>query len=296
TGNLNKEDDIVVLAALNLVRAQDLMFRDISTLSDGERQKVLIARALAQEPDIILLDEPTMHLDLKHRMEVMSILHDLCREKGICVVASLHDIEVAAKVSDRVALIKDDAIIAFGTPEDILRDDTVAKLYDFSNASFNRLLGNIEIRTKADKAKVFVIGGMGSASVLYRLLTKKGYEVATGVLLKNDIDYFVAKALGIQCIVQDELDIISMESIGQAFKIMEQCDFVIDAGFEAVHLNMANLELLTSAITLEKKIFCMNSCEERKTFNNQDISKVKFSKTESNLVAAMEERQEREIA
>ncbi|MCK5101040.1 MAG: ABC transporter ATP-binding protein [Desulfobacteraceae bacterium] len=296
TGNLNKEDDIVVLQALNLVHAQDLMFRDISTLSDGERQKVLIARALAQEPNIILLDEPTMHLDLKHRMEVMSILHDLCREKGICVVASLHDIEVAAKVSDRVALIKDDAIIAFGTPEDILMDDTVSKLYDFSNASFNRLLGNIEIKTKADKAKVFVIGGMGSASVLYRLLSKKGYEVATGVLLKNDIDYFVAKALGIQCLVQDTLDVISMESVEQASKIMEQCDFVIDAGFEAAGLNMANLELLAKAITLKKTVFCMNSCEERKTFNYQDISKIKFSKTESNLVAALEERQEKEIA
>ena len=228
-----------------------------------------------------------MHLDLKHRMEVMSILHDLCREKGICVVASLHDIEIAAKVSDRVALIKDDAIIAFGPPEDILRDDTVSKLYDFSNARFNRLLGNIEIRTAADKAKVFVIGGMGSASVLYRLLSKKGYEIATGVLLKNDIDYFVAKALGIQCLVQDDLDVISMESVQEAAKILKQCDFVIDAGFETAGLNRANLELLTGAIVLKKKIFCMNGCGQRKMFYDQNISGIRFSKTESQLVASM---------
>lgn len=288
TGNLNSKDDKIIIQALNLVRAGDLMFRDISTLSDGERQKVLIARALAQEPAIILLDEPTMHLDMKHRMEVMSILHDLCREKGICVVASLHDLEVAARVSDRVVLVKDEAIIASGPPEDILKDDTVSELYDFSNACFNRILGNIEIRTKPNRAKVFVVGGMGSASVLYRLLSKKGYEIATGVLLKNDIDCFVAKALGIQCFVQNNMEAISMANVREAAKTLEQCDFVIDAGFETAGLNKSNLELLTTAITLKKKIFCMNNGEERKIF--KDIFGIRFSKTESRLVASMEEK------
>ena len=140
TGKLSPEDDCVVMEALTLVRAEDFLFRDLSTLSDGERQKVLIARALAQEPSVILLDEPTMHLDLKHRMEVMSILQGLCRKKGILVVASLHDVDVAARVSDKVALVKDGSITAFGPPEDVLRGDIVSELYDFSNICFNPIL------------------------------------------------------------------------------------------------------------------------------------------------------------
>ena len=173
TGRLSEKDDAVIQEAISLVHAQDLIMRDMMTLSDGERQKALIARALAQEPDIILLDEPTMHLDLKHRMEVMSILKDMCRAKGICVVASLHDIEVASRVSDRVVLIRKGAIRGFGPPEDVLEEGTVESLYDFSDARFSRLLGSIEFSNRTEKERVFVVGGMGSASVLYRLLSKK---------------------------------------------------------------------------------------------------------------------------
>ncbi|CCK82355.1 ABC transporter ATP-binding protein [Desulfobacula toluolica] len=291
TGRMNSQDDDAVMESLNLVRAQHLVFRDLSTLSDGERQKVLIARALAQEPAIILLDEPTMHLDLKHRMEVMSILQGLCREKGICVVASLHDVEVAAKVSDRVVLIKDGMLHAFGSPEDVLQEDTVSDLYDFSNACFNRMLGNIEIRNRADKARVFVIGGMGSASVLYRLLSKKGYEVITGVLLKNDIDYFVARSLGIQCLVQDSLDIISSQSVQGAVEALKACDFIIDTGFETAGLNRANLDLITTALALKKPIFCMGSPKNREMLNRPDLSDVWFTKTESRLVDLVEEKE-----
>ncbi len=290
-GNLNIKDDKIVNQSLDLVHAGNLMFRDISTLSDGERQKVLIARALAQEPLIILLDEPTMHLDLKHRMEVMSILHDLCREKGICVVASLHDLEVAAKVSDRVVLIKNDKILGFGHPEDILHNDTVSGLYDFSNACFNRVLGNIEIRTKPDRGRAFVLGGMGSASVLYRLLSKKGYMISTGVLLKNDIDYFVADALGAQCFVRDNLDEISKDKLDEILKLMEQCDFVIDSGFEENAINKANIEILTKALKLNKKVFSMTSQGQRNVFNLDNDLNIVFSKTESDLVNMMEKKE-----
>ena len=110
---------------------------------------MLIARALAQEPRLILLDEPTIHLDLKHRMEVMSILQNLCRERGITVVASMHDVDIAAKISDQVVLIKDGGIVAWGTPEDTLNKKSVAALYDFDGASFNPDLGSIEIRCNA---------------------------------------------------------------------------------------------------------------------------------------------------
>jgi iron complex transport system ATP-binding protein len=105
-----------------MVGAGDLAGRYFERLSDGEKQKIILARALAQEPRLILLDEPTVHLDLKHRLEVMSILRSLCREMNVAVVASLHDIDVASRVSDQVALISGGGLEAFGPPEVILDD------------------------------------------------------------------------------------------------------------------------------------------------------------------------------
>ena len=232
TGRLTPKDDAAVTEALALVRAEHLAFRDLTTLSDGEKQKVFIARALAQEPAVILLDEPTVHLDLKHRMEIMTILQGLCRDKGISVVASLHDLEVAAKVSDRVALIQGDSIIALGAPEDVLAEGTISDLYEFSNACFSRMLGNIEIHSRKDRARVFVAGGMGSSAVLLRLLAKRGYQISCGMLMKNDIDTYVAQSLGAQCLVQEELGPVSSDLLDRALAEMKACDLVVDTGFE----------------------------------------------------------------
>ena len=92
-GRLGPADHRAVGQALAAVHAEELARRPFSDLSDGERQKALVARALAQQPRLLLLDEPTIHLDLKHRMEVITILRDLCQTRGITVVASLHDID-----------------------------------------------------------------------------------------------------------------------------------------------------------------------------------------------------------
>lgn len=289
TGRLDSGDDQAVMEALTMVRAQDLMFRDMATLSDGERQKILIARALAQEPEIILLDEPTMHLDLKHRMEIMSILKDMCRRKGICVVASLHDIEVASRVSDRVALIQNNTIARFGPPEDVLMEDTVSDLYDFCDVGFSRLLGNIEFRGNMEKGSVFVIGGMGSASVLYRLLSKKGYQVRTGVLFKNDVDYHVAKSLNISPLIEETLKPISGHSIHAAVNMLKDCDAVVDAGFETADLNMENLTLIDSANQLGKPVFRLNSIRKASAMR-PEIPTDMTADTESALVSLIERK------
>jgi len=287
TGRLDREDDAAVSRALALVRAQDLMFRDLDTLSDGEKQKVFIARALAQEPSIILLDEPTIHLDLKHRMEIMAILQELCREKKICVVASLHDLEVAAKVSDRVALIREKSVWAFGPPEDVLNQASVSELYDFSNACFCPMLGNIEIQSRADHARVFVVGGMGSGTVLYRLLAKRGYDIVTGVLMKNDIDHVVASSLGAWCLTQTDPAQVSPKLVSTAMDALESCDLVVDTGFKTNLLNQANLELLDRALVLGKPVFAMDCGQGRKGYKTRP-DQVWSADRETGLVDLME--------
>ena len=286
TGRLSEKDDAVIQEAISLVHAQDLIMRDMMTLSDGERQKALIARALAQEPDIILLDEPTMHLDLKHRMEVMSILKDMCRAKGICVVASLHDIEVASRVSDRVVLIRKGAIRGFGPPEDVLEEETVSSLYDFSDARFSRLLGSIEFSNRTEKERVFVVGGMGSASVLYRLLSKNGYPVSTGILLKNDVDFHVAQSLKLTTLAQEELGPVSGSSVDRALEELKNCSAVVDAGFEAASLSCENLRLISAARDFGKPVFRLNGIRPgiNGTGQRPEVPEAMTADTESALV------------
>ncbi len=262
-GRLRRRDREVVNRALAAVQAAKLAGRDFSTLSDGERQKILVARALAQEPRILLLDEPTAHLDLRHRLEVMAILRNLCREHGLTVIASLHDIDIAAKVSDRVVLVKEGGICAAGYPEKVLTDTTVTRLYNFTAASFDQRLGGIEFKGRSDRQKVFVIAGMGSGATLYRLLNKHGYRISTGVLHSNDLDYFVARSLDSVCISQEPAASIAGPVLEWALVELKSCDLVIDSGFAAGRIYRDNLALVEKAISCGKPVFSLRPPTER---------------------------------
>lgn len=286
-GRLNTRDEEVVHNSLTAVNAGNLVDREFTSLSDGERQKVLVARALAQEPQILLLDEPTAHLDLKHRVEVMSILRNLCATQGITVIASLHDVDIAAKVSDMVALVKDGGITGWGSPEEILGDREVAELYDFDSASFNRQLGSIELRGKEDREKVFVVGGMGRGAAVFRLLTKKGYRIRTGVLFQNDLDFFVAESLRIPCASQQPAAEISNNSLKQAIDEMEECDWVVDAGFSSCSSYRNNIQLLEKAADLGKTVLRVGK-REPDSLNNHFSAQIINLENISELSVAME--------
>jgi iron complex transport system ATP-binding protein len=258
-GRLGETDRQVVHKSLTDVHAADLAHRPFAELSDGERQKVLVARALAQEPQILLLDEPTIHLDLKHRIEVMAILRDLCRSKGITVVASLHDVDVAAKVSDRVALIKNGGLIDWGPPETVLTPEAVAGLYDFDKAEFNRHLGSIELRGEGDQGRAYVVAGMGSGAMVYRMLAKKGFAITTGVVHSNDLDFYVAKSLGADCTSVPPMEKVNGSALVQAADQMADCDFVIDCGFAVGQANQANMDLLQLALNRGKTVFTLRT-------------------------------------
>ncbi len=282
-GRLSDDDRLVVKTSLQAVHAEDLARRDFTSLSDGEKQKVLVARALAQEPKVLLLDEPTAHLDLKHRVEVMTILRNLCHANNITVIASLHDVDIAAKVSDRVALVKAGAITAFGYPEEVLSGEAVSRLYDFDSACFSHQLGSIELRGNGKKGKsVFVVAGMGSGAVLYRLLAKRGYDIVTGVLHQNDLDCFVAESLGAKCASQPPAAGLDEAVFRTALEQMTGCDLVIDTGFNIDGVYAANQQLLDSAASQGKPVF---SLRRNTTRNSQNVHQFRSA---SQLLDAME--------
>lgn len=256
-GRLSAKDCRIVQESLEAVNALDLIDRPFDNISDGERQKVLVARALAQEPQLLVLDEPTIHLDLKHRMEVMAILRDLCRAKGITVVASLHDVDVAAKVADKVVLVKKGEIADWGTTEKLLTGEVVSDLYQFEGVEFNRHLGSMELQGSNSCGKAFVVAGMGSGATLYRLLAKRGYAISTGIVHTNDLDFFVARSLGAECSSQQPMEGTDSDAMTVAMRYLEECDFVVDSGFDIGTLNQANLKLLQAAAAKGKRVFTL---------------------------------------
>lgn len=229
-GRLSTHDVDIVTQSLAAVAAADLAERLVEQLSDGERQKVVLARALAQEPKLMLLDEPTAHLDLKHRIEVMGILRSLCRSKGLTVLASLHDIDIAAKVADRVLLVCDGRVTDYGLPEAVLTGEKVASLYGFDSADFDSRLGGIEFRGDGTAGKAFVIAGHGTGAPLFRLLSKKGLSIETGVLNEGDLDAYVANALGAITHVRAAYADTPCRTLETALAALPACDFVVDGG------------------------------------------------------------------
>ncbi len=258
TGRLSSQDKKAVEDALYLVNAQELGGRDFSSLSDGQIQKLLIARAICQEPELLLLDEPTAYLDLKHRLELMSILRRLCRDKGTTILCSMHDIDIAAKISDRVMLLKDGAVRGCGYPEEVLTSKTVAWLYDFERACFDSRLGSIEISGDGKKGRLFVVAGMGTGACLYRMLAQEGYEITTGILLSNDVDYYVAKCLGAKCLSLHPGREADQDTIKSAIANIAECDLVINAGPWVDNAYEWNLTIIEKALEMGRHVLTMS--------------------------------------
>ncbi|AFV10590.1 putative iron ABC transporter, ATP-binding protein [Thermacetogenium phaeum DSM 12270] len=271
-GHLSREDEEKTWEALCLVGARDLAERYFNELSDGERQKVLIARALVQEPEVIILDEPTTYLDVKHRLEVMEILRELSRRKGITVILSLHEIDIALKSCETVLLVKNGKILASGPPEEILTEEMVAEVYGIESAHFSSCLGGIEM-SNSGGAQVFVLAGAGSGAPVYRLLNKYGFSIITGVIHENDIDYYVGRALGGAVVGEQPFEEISLSNVDQAASLGRQAEYIVDAGYPIGSLNRRNVELARRLMAQDKVIYSLRSRQEFEALYGLDGSR-----------------------
>ena len=132
--------------AMEMVHALELADRDFSAISDGQKQRVLLARAICQEPEIIVLDEPTSFLDIRHKMEFLKILRKMARDLNKTVIMSLHEIELAYKISDKILCVKGDSIEHFGKPEEIFTEDRIKELFELDDETFRLYFDNIKFQ------------------------------------------------------------------------------------------------------------------------------------------------------
>ncbi|MDI3482317.1 MAG: iron complex transport system ATP-binding protein [Candidatus Methanomethylophilaceae archaeon] len=124
------DDELIAREALRKFEIDHLADRNINRLSSGERQRTLIAKAYVQEPRVMLVDEPTAHLDMRYKLEVMEYLRDLMeKEKDMTVIIASHDINLMVKYCDKIILVKEGHIVGIGKPEEIVTEENIAKVY-----------------------------------------------------------------------------------------------------------------------------------------------------------------------
>ncbi|MFA5257627.1 MAG: ABC transporter ATP-binding protein, partial [Opitutales bacterium] len=129
SGSANEEN---VWDVLNLLGIEDMALRPFNELSGGQQQKVLIARALAQDSGVILLDEPTSSLDIYHQIGVMDILQTLVKKRDLTVLIAIHDLNIAARYSDKIVMMKQGKIVASGTPKTVMTEKNLGEIYGIS--------------------------------------------------------------------------------------------------------------------------------------------------------------------
>ncbi|MDY3141626.1 MAG: ABC transporter ATP-binding protein, partial [Parabacteroides sp.] len=182
-GTLTAEDRLKVEEAASLVGITPLLRRMVHTLSDGERQKVMIAKALAQETPVIFLDEPTAFLDFPSKIEMMQLLWRLSRQTHKTIFLSTHDLDLALQIADRVWLMDREQGITVGTPEDLTLDGRLARFFQRKGMAFNSANGLYEVAYQF-RTSIRLMGAEQPVRMVAKALRRNG--VASGSTIASE--------------------------------------------------------------------------------------------------------------
>jgi iron complex transport system ATP-binding protein len=238
-----QKDLEIVYDAIKLVRCEHIIGRNIKEVSGGERQKVIIARALAQQPRILLLDEPTSHLDINHQIEIMSLLKKLA-EGGLIVIAVVHDLNLASQFCSKILMMKDGRIFAFGEPKDVLTPENIKEVFGIDViVRKHPITGSyyvlpVKLKDVGARDGIHIICGGGSGSKLMLTLRR----VTAGVLNVLDSDWEVANSLGIEIVSEAPFSPITDEAHERNLRMIDKADVVILADVPFGYGNLKNLD------------------------------------------------------
>jgi len=236
--------------------------RLFSELSGGERQRVIIARAIAQSPKAMLLDEPTVYLDISGQLEVMDLVKKLNQENGITIVAVLHEVNLAAKYCDRIALLNDGRLEAIGAPQDVLTPETIKSVYGVDvvvrKDPFTKAVYVMPRSTTAPVhrhgTRVHLLCGGGSGGPIMRLLHDGGYGISAGVLNVLDSDYENANDLHIPVAAEIPFSQISQEAHAENLRLIDESPAIVVCPFPVGPGNFRNLEAARHALDSGKRV------------------------------------------
>lgn len=251
-GILSQQDWKKVDEAIALVHAGEVQQQDFRRISDGQRQRLMLARAICQDTQVLILDEPTSYLDMGFKLDILTTIRMLARKKNLAVIMSLHELDLAQKISDTIACVKGDRIDRVGTPEEIFSGDYVQQLYGVKSRQFDPQTGQAFLERPEGAPELFVIGGGGTGLAVYNRLQRQNIPFAAGILQENDVEYAAASALAACVFSEKAFFPVSEETFLRAKQMLDDCDACICALTEFGPYNEKNRQLYEYAKKLGK--------------------------------------------
>jgi iron complex transport system ATP-binding protein len=263
-GGPDAGDRDAVERALERTETAGFADRSINEVSGGERQRVLLARALAQDAPVLLLDEPIASLDVHHQVRTLELVADLVAE-GRTVVAAIHDLNLAAHYCDELLLLSEGGVVADGRPADVLTADHLEDTFGTrAVVSSHPVTGSVYVTALPEQrggerdAHVHVVGGGGSAARLLYVLSAAGFEVSTGPLNEGDSDLESARLLGVETVVEEPFAPVSERARREATELVRDADCTVLADVEVGPANLPCLEIAREAgrlVVVEERAF-----------------------------------------
>ncbi len=231
--SLGEQDEKSIKRAMRLTGTIDLAHRPIREISGGEKQRVFLACALAQEPEVLLLDEPTSNLDINYQIEIMETVQDQV-SGGLAVIMALHDLNLAAHYSHKIALLKDGVIMEVGSPNDVLTENNIQTAFGtevrvrknpFTNSVYIDMPVKRKVTTTGKKRLHVICGGGSGIEALHKL--SPSFQLSCGVLSPLDSDYNAAKQLSINMVTEAPFSNVSSKSHKKNLKLMKESDCIL---------------------------------------------------------------------
>jgi len=294
-----KEDLRKVKECMELTQTWHLRKRKVTEISGGELQRVVIARTLVQDTPLLLLDEPTAHLDINHELEIMLIISSLNREKGKTVVLVSHNLNLAARYCNRLVLLKEGKIFAKGSVEEVLTAENIRSVYHLNAlvkkhpvTGFTYVLPvSLQERKEMRRGKIHLIGGGGSASRMIKELVDRGYEVSTGVMNVFDADFETAQVFGISCVAEAPFSPITLESHSRNMDLIANSHLLILCNVPFGSGNLLNLKAALWAVKEKgiKTIVHNGTPIEKRDYTGGEAKKIFQSLLEEGVVVGESE-------
>ena len=249
------EDYEIIHKIFELTNCIEIANRNFNDLSGGEQQKIIFSRALVQEPKILLLDEPTTHLDIYNQIEYMELLKKFQNE-GLTIIMVVHDLNLAAQYCDRLILMSEGEIHSMGPIEEVLTEDNIKEVFNIHVITHKSYITDsihivpyLKFIKETHPVRIHIICGGGSGAKILHLF--KNFKVSVGVLNTADSDYEVANLYDYQIITEKPFSPISKESYIEVLRVLEDVEYIIFCNFPIGIGNLRNLECL---LETEKKI------------------------------------------
>jgi iron complex transport system ATP-binding protein len=255
-----KKDYTIAKNAMNTTNTWHLADRPFTELSGGEKQRVIIARALTQEPKVLLLDEPTSHLDINYQVEILNLIKKLSEKEKLTIVAVFHDLNLAAQYCDYLILLNQGEIESIGAPEVVLTPENIKRVYHaevlvkrhpITNSLYLIPFSGPKLQTGRGFT-VHLICGAGTGAPLMSDLLRHGYRVTTGVLSTLDTDYETSTYLNIPVVTDPPFSPADEEAYRTNLKFVEDANVVVLTDMQIGWGNMKNLK--AAAMALKKGI------------------------------------------